>query len=280
LIAEQRDASAAWLAAVGQLAAGIAHEINTPVQFVGDTVRFLQDAYTDLMDVLAAQQRVCAAAADGRIDSAAVQSAIAAADIADFEYLRERIPQAFDRAFVGIERVAEIVSAMREFAHAPNSEKWPVDINDAIATTLVVARNEYKYVADLETDLADLPAVICNAGGINQVLLNLVVNASHAIEDVVRDTGGRGVLRVATRLDGDHVEITVADSGAGIPADVAPRIFEPFFTTKEVGRGTGQGLAIVRSIVTDKHGGRVWFEPGPDGGTVFTVRLPVDGAAT
>jgi signal transduction histidine kinase len=279
MIAEQRDASAAWLAAVGQLAAGIAHEINTPVQFVGDTVRFLQDAYSDLMHVLEAQQHVCAAAADGRIEHGAADAAIAAADAAEFEYLRERVPQAFDRAFVGIERVTEIVSAMREFAHAPNSEKWPVDINDAIATTLVVARNEYKYVADLKTDLADLPPVICNAGGINQILLNLIVNASHAIEDVVRDTGGRGLLRVATRRDGDQVEITVEDSGGGIPAEVAPRVFEPFFTTKEVGRGTGQGLAIVRSIVTDKHGGRVWFESRPDGGTVFIVRLPIDGSA-
>jgi signal transduction histidine kinase len=153
-----------------------------------------------------------------------------------------------------------------------------VDINDAIATTLVVARNEYKYVADLETDLADLPPVICNAGGINQVLLNLIVNASHAIEEVVRDTGRRGLLRVATRRDGNQAEITVEDSGAGIPADVAARVFEPFFTTKELGRGTGQGLAIVRSIVSDRHGGRVWFEPRPDGGTVFIVRLPVNGA--
>jgi signal transduction histidine kinase len=279
VIAEQDDASAAWLAAVGQLAAGIAHEINTPVQFVGDTVRFLQDSYSELIHVLEMQQRVCVAAAEDRSDDAAVQAAIAAADAADFDYLRERVPQAFDRAFVGIERVAEIVSAMREFAHAPNSEKWPVNINDAVSTTLVVARNEYKYVAEVETDLADLPPVICNAGGINQVLLNLIVNASHAIEDVVRDTGRRGLLRVATRLDADHVEITVADSGGGIPEHVARRVFEPFYTTKEVGRGTGQGLAIVRSIVTDRHGGSVWFEPLPDGGTVFTVRLPVDGAA-
>jgi signal transduction histidine kinase len=164
---------------------------------------------------------------------------------------------------------------MREFAHPPTTKMAPADLNAAIENTLIVAANEYRYLADLETDLAELPPVDCNIGDISQVLLNLIVNASHAIADAAGVTDEKGTIRVSTRVDGDDVLVTVADSGCGIPDEVGARIFDPFFTTKEVGRGTGQGLAISRTIVNDKHGGSLTFQTAPGEGTTFELRLPV-----
>ncbi len=265
------------LEAVGQLAAGIAHEINTPIQFVGDSVRFVDEAFTDILGLLKAYARLEEALAQGQDPSAALAAVEEAKDLADLEYLRERVPAALTRSIDGAERVAHIVKAMRTFAHPPTTEKGPVDVNNAIENTLVVARNEYKYVADVETRLGELPFVMGNAGDLNQVLLNLVVNAAHAIQDRVGDSGERGRITIGTEADGDHVRLTVSDTGSGIPAEVANRIFEPFFTTKEVGRGTGQGLAIVRTIVTDGHGGTISFDTEPGAGTTFCVCVPVAG---
>jgi signal transduction histidine kinase len=142
----------------------------------------------------------------------------------------------------------------------------------------VVARGEYAAVAQVETELGELPPVTCDAGEINQVLLNLVVNAAHAIEDVIGETGELGTIRVRTRAESEHVVITIADTGGGIPDEVAGRIFDPFFTTKDVGRGTGQGLAISRTIVTERHGGELTFDTEPGAGTAFHIRLPIASA--
>jgi signal transduction histidine kinase len=138
-----------------------------------------------------------------------------------------------------------------------------------------VAGNEIKYVADVVTDLGDLPLVSCHIGDINQVVLNLVVNAAHAIGSADR---GRGTIRVSTRLDEAVAVIEVADTGTGVPPEIADKLFDPFFTTKEVGSGTGQGLALVRTLVMDRHNGTIDFTSEPGAGTVFTVRLPVAGA--
>jgi PAS domain S-box-containing protein len=260
------------LEAVGQLAAGIAHEMNTPIQFVGDGVQFLKDSFEDLGRLLAEYRHLLA---DG---VATVPDELRArldriADEIDLPYLEERVPAAFERTLDGVERVASIVRAMKEFAH-PHSEQAPADLNRALATTLTVARNEYKYVAEIETAFGDLPPVVCNLSDLNQVFLNLIVNAAHAIED--RSGSDKGRIGIETRCEGDRVLITVSDTGCGIPTEIQTRIFDPFFTTKAVGRGSGQGLAIARAVV-EKHGGSLEFESEVGSGTTFFIRLPVGG---
>jgi two-component system, NtrC family, sensor kinase len=170
--------------------------------------------------------------------------------------------------------VGSIAKSMTEFAH-PETQKANIDVNRAVRTTLNMARNEYKTIAELVTDFGDIPAVHCHAGDINQVVLNLVLNAAHAIGDAVEGTGNKGRLTVRTRAIGDYVEISVGDTGEGIPESVRPRIFEPFVTTKEVGRGAGQGLALSRGIVVEKLKGSLHFETESGKGTTFFIRLPV-----
>jgi len=260
------------LEAVGQLAAGVAHEINTPVQFIGNSVAFLNGAADKLLTLTNVYHQLLHS--DEPIDKEERQRrADVAEEHADLEYLTERVPPAFERALDGIERVSSIVHAMRQFAH-PSTEQAPTDINDGIRTTLIVTKSEYKYVADVALDLGDLPLVPANASDLNQVFLNLIVNASHAIEAEVRDTDKRGTITLRTRADDAGVLITISDTGCGIPADIAGRVFNPFFTTKPVGRGTGQGLAIAHRIIVERHHGSISFEPNPGGGTTFRVLLP------
>jgi PAS domain S-box-containing protein len=263
------------LEAVGQLASGIAHEINTPIQFVGDTFRFLQDAFGDLLSLTAIQSELREAADAGTIDPMLLKRVHLAEEAADVEYLRERVPGAFERGVHGISRVTTIVRAMRDYAHPPTAERIPTDVAAALRNTLVVATNEYKYVADVETDFDALPSVRGNGGELQQVFLNLIVNAAHAIESVVGESGRRGVITISACQDGDDVLVSIADTGCGIPPEVANRVFDPFFTTKEVGRGTGQGLALARTMVVEGHGGALTFETVLGTGTTFHVRLPI-----
>jgi PAS domain S-box-containing protein len=262
------------LESVGRLAAGIAHEINTPIQFVGDNVRFLETAFTDLDRLLAAYRELVATAqAQGDIEAALRELETVATDV-DIEFVMEEVPVAISQTLEGINRVAHIVRAMKAFGHPGTEEKSRADLNEAIKNTIVVANNEIKYTADVETDLGDLPLVHCHLGDINQVVLNLVVNAAHAIGAADR---GRGTIRISTRLDDGYAVIEVADTGTGVPPEIADKLFDPFFTTKEVGTGTGQGLALVRTLVADRHGGTIDFTSTVGAGTVFTVRLPVAG---
>jgi len=195
-------------------------------------------------------------------------------------YLQEEIPQAIDQSLEGLERIAKIVRSMKEFSHPGMDEKTPIDINQAIETTINVSRNEWKYHADIETDLdPGLPNVSCLPGEINQVLLNLIVNAAHAIVNVVGESGDKGLIRISTRLDGAWAEIRVSDTGTGIPEEIKQRIFDPFFTTKMVGKGTGQGLAIAYSVVVDKHGGVIDLESEEGKGTTFIISLPLEGCS-
>ncbi len=262
------------LQSVGQLAAGVAHEINTPMQFIGDNVHFLRESFSGLLEVIGALDEAFDTLPQGAIAESQATRIRDLWEDADVDYVRERGPQAFSRALDGVARVSKIVAAMKSFSH-PGGSKAPADLNHAIETTLTVAANEYKYVADVELQLGELPSVLCHCGDINQVLLNLIVNAAHAIDDKPRPDGEKGKITVRSSVEGDVAQIAVSDSGSGIPTDVQPRIFEPFFTTKEVGRGTGQGLALSRSIIADKHGGSLTFETEPERGTTFFIRLPL-----
>lgn len=255
--------------AVGQLAAGIAHEINTPVQFIGDSVYFLADACRELL-ALAGVEPVSP-------DSA--NHTPASEDI-DLDFLQQEIPRAIARTEHGIERVVKIVRALKELAHPDGASQEVADLNLAIENTLIIAANEIKYVADVQLDLRARTAVRCYSGEIQQVLLNLLINAAHAIGERAAGTSARGAIRIATEEQDRHVRIVISDDGAGIPAEIHDRIFEPFFTTKPVGKGSGQGLALARAFVVDHHGGTLTFTSEPGQGTTFIIRLPIDGNAS
>ena len=196
------------------------------------------------------------------------------------DYLRQQIPQALDETLEGVERVTNIVRAMKEFSHPGGSEKKAADLNRAIESTVTVARNEWRYVAQMKLELeSGLPLVPCFLGEFNQAVLNLIVNAAHAIGDAVKKTPGTtGLITVQTRRDGDHVKVLVTDTGTGIPENARSKIFEPFFTTKGVGRGTGQGLAMIYGSIVKRHGGTVTFETEIGRGTTFIIRLPLKDA--
>jgi two-component system, NtrC family, sensor kinase len=265
------------LESVGRLAAGVAHEINTPVQFVNDSVHFVRDAVIDITRLIRAYRAYCAERPDGRNGSERAADLREMEEAADIDYLLDNLPKALDRSLEGLSRVAAIVRSMKEFAHPDQREMAAVDLNQGIRSTLTIARNEYKYVADIATDFDDLPLVTCHGGDINQVVMNILINAAHAIGDKVRGSENRGRITVQTRRDGDSVVVRIADTGPGIPDQIREHIFDPFFTTKEVGRGTGQGLAIARSVVIEKHHGSLTFTSEVGVGTEFAIRLPIDG---
>jgi PAS domain S-box-containing protein len=282
LAAERELRQAQKLEAVGALAAGIAHEINTPVQYIGDNIHFLDDAYKDLLGIQLQYEVLLRTIKEkGPLEelAGAIEAAVEAVDM---PFLAEEIPKTILQSLDGVNRVGKIVKAMREFSHPGTGEKTYVDVNRALESTLTISRNEWKYVADVETDLApDLPLLLCLPGEINQVFLNIIVNASHAISDVT-DAGnnGKGLIRLTTRAQNGKMEIRISDSGGGIPEAVGHRIFDPFFTTKTVGKGTGQGLAIARSVVVDKHQGAIRFETEVGRGTTFILELPIIEAAS
>ncbi len=258
--AEERMASSDRLESIGRLAAGVAHEINTPIQYLGDSVSFIREGVEELLSYI------------DTLHAALPQKNEANEDV---EYLREELPPALARVADGLSRIAEIVRSMKHFSHADQREMSAVDLNASIASTLVIARSEYKDCADLETSYGEIPQITCHGGQINQVVLNLVVNAAHAIADVVRKNGGRGKIAVKTSVENNFVVIAISDTGGGIPEGIRARIFDPFFTTKEVGRGTGQGLSIARNVIAKGHGGELDFETELGQGTTFFVRLPI-----
>ena len=266
------------LESIGQLASGIAHEINTPIQYIGDNIKFLQDGFKDIMRILGEYERVREQAANGTVDSELLCKIQDTRKEVDIGYLAEEVPRAIKDSLEGVSVVARIVQAMKEFAHHGNQEKTAADINQTIESTIAVTRGRWKYVADLKTDFdPDLPMVICQVDEFNQVILNLIVNAIDAIKEKNgNEPEAKGTIVVSTRRDGDWAEISVADTGSGIPEEIHSRILDPFFTTKEVGKGSGQGLAIAYAVVVDKHGGALTFETEVGKGTTFTVRLPVE----
>ena len=262
---------------IGQLAAGIAHEINTPTQYVGDNTRFLRDSIEDLLKLTDRYATLLASAKDGNIQADQIAELESEIEELDLEFIKEEIPKAIEQTLDGIDRVAEIVRAMKDFSHPGGTENTPTDLNKVIESTITVCRNRWKYVADLETDFQDdLPMVPCLVGEFNQVILNIIVNAADAIGSIVGDGGeGKGRITVSTRQDGEWVEIRVSDTGGGIPEETRRKVFDPFFTTKKVGEGTGQGLAISHDVIVNKHGGTIDLDSEPGVGTTFIIRLPI-----
>ncbi|HQU85485.1 MAG TPA: PAS domain S-box protein, partial [Pyrinomonadaceae bacterium] len=276
-ILESQLRHAQKLESIGQLAAGIAHEINTPTQYVGDNTRFIRDAFTDIQNVLDKYNELLDSARAGKINAELIAEVDEEIELSDLEYLTIEVPNAITQTLDGVSRIAKIVQSMKDFAHPGSTEKKAVDLNKAIESTITVARNEWKYVADLEMNFDEnLPFVPCFLSEFNQVVLNMVINAAHAIGDVVGDgSKGKGKITISTaKLDDDWIEIRVTDTGAGIPAEIQSKVFDPFFTTKDVGKGTGQGLAISHTVVVDKHNGKLSFETEEGKGTTFIIQLP------
>ena len=267
--------------AIGELASGIAHEINTPTQYIGDNIRFFRDSFDDIKQLLDEYKKFSSL---DNVDGPAAELSESTQKIAndiDLEYLEEDPPLAIEQSLHGNSRVAEIVGAMKEFAHPRAEESIAIDINHSIKNTISVARNEWKYVAEVDTDLApDLPLLTCFPGSLNQVILNLVVNAAHAIGDTLEENSTeKGTITLKTSYDNTHLEIRISDTGCGIPEANRVKIFDPFFTTKEVGKGTGQGLSIAHSVVVEKYLGTIEVESEIGQGTTFIIRIPLDTIA-
>jgi len=273
---ENQLVQAQKLESIGQLAAGIAHEINTPIQYVGDSVEFLRSAVTSIDSVLGQYRQALGDMSETPSTRELLDRVHAAEEAAELEFLRAEMPRAFERALDGVARVAKIVRAMKEFSFPDTHEHGYANINQALETTLVVAHNEYKLLARIDAQYGELPAVKCNISELNQVFLNLIVNAAHAVQDAGKNAV-EGVIGIRTCVADGVVEIAISDNGCGIPAEIANKVFDPFFTTKEVGRGTGQGLSIARAAVVTRHGGTLSFDTRVGRGTTFFVRLPVDG---
>jgi len=269
------------LEAIGQLAAGIAHEINTPTQYVGDNTTFLKESWSSISELISISREIVEGKGNEGAASELISRYRECANRVDLDFLEAEIPRALNQSLEGIQRVSKIVRAMKEFSHPGSDERAPLNINHAIETTITVARNEWKYVAEIEKRLdPTLPEVFCFVGEFNQAVLNLLVNAAQAIAPVVKATpGSKGKIEVMTRRDGEWAEISIRDTGTGIPDAIRGRIFEPFFTTKEVGQGTGQGLALAHAVIVKKHGGKIWFESKQGVGTTFFIRVPL-GPAT
>jgi two-component system NtrC family sensor kinase len=265
------------LEAIGQLAAGIAHEINTPAQYLGSNIDFLNNAFKQIYKLVTGYDKLLMTE---REKATTIDALVCGVENVKtqvrWNYLKDQIPKAIEQSQDGISKISSIVLAMKEFSHPGDKEKQLTDLNRLIETTVTITGNEWKYVAEIEKNLdQNLPLARCIPNEIGQVFLNLIVNAVHAITDNINDQPeGKGRIVVASQLVDNQIQISFSDTGCGIPEDIGDKIFDPFFTTKEVGRGTGQGLAISRSVIVDKHQGTLRFETEVGKGTTFIIQLP------
>ncbi len=272
---ERELAQSQRLESLGTLAGGIAHEINTPIQYVGDNIQFLNDSFEDFKSLLDSYAELREAARTVPPLQKLVEVSASLANAIDLDFLEAEIPKAITEAKEGVSRVSEIVQAIKEFSHPGQKEKSEINLNQAIETTSVISRNQWKYIANLQMDFdPSLPPVPCHPGEINQVILNLLVNAADALAET-KTEDNPGLITIETRQDGDWAEVRIKDNGLGVPAHIQERIFDPFFTTKDPGKGTGQGLAICHSIIVKKHGGSLHLDPLYQEGACFVIRLPL-----
>ncbi len=276
-IAEFEMAQDQKLKSIGSLAAGIAHEINTPTQFVSDNVRFLRDSFSDLDSLLKKYRELAGLAGEGKDGRDLALSIASAEESIDLDYLMEDIPSAIEQSLTGLERISSIVQAMKDFAHPELKERRFTSVNKLIESSATVAKNEWKYVSDLDLRLdPDMPDLFCQPGELSQVFLNMIINAADSIAEAVGDgSHGKGLISVSSSHDDLGVTIEIRDTGAGIPREIVSRIFDPFFTTKEVGKGTGQGLSLARKIIVEGHKGEIIVDSRPGEGTRFAIKLPL-----
>jgi len=278
---ERSLADSQRLESIGRLAAGIAHEINTPTQYVGDNLGFIEQQAEALVAICKSTRELLDSAAAAGVESPAFARTREQLDALDLDFLEAELPLAVRQSIDGVQRIAAIVRAMKEFSHPGTHHKVPIDVNHALQSTLTVGRSEWKYLATVETDFGpDLPPLECYPGDLNQVFLNILVNGAHAIDDRIKSGDATpGLVRVSTRKVDDWIEVQFEDNGCGIPAENLQRIFEPFFTTKGVGRGTGQGLSMAYAVIVQKHGGELKVQSAPGAGAKFTLLLPLNSKA-
>tara|TARA_R110002072_G_scaffold119555_3_gene252467 strand:- start:24369 stop:25625 length:1257 start_codon:yes stop_codon:yes gene_type:complete len=266
------------LESIGELAAGVAHEINTPAQYIGDNILFIDEGFTCLSKLIGQFNALLTSASNNSVSKDQIKQLYETIESVDLEYLLEEIPLAITQSQEGITSISNIVRSMKEFSHPGSNEKDLTDLNHIIENTVTITKNEWKYVAEIKFDLdKDLPSVPCFAQSIGQVFMNLIVNASHAIADVIdSESSELGTISISTSKVDEKVEIRITDTGKGIPEEIKDMVFDPFFTTKSVGKGTGQGLAIAHSTITNKHNGTIKCVSETGKGTTFIIRLPLE----
>jgi signal transduction histidine kinase len=273
----QQLVQAEKMAAIGQLASGVAHEINTPLQYIGENIQFMGEAFKDLIETAKTQLKLLDVLERGSIPRELVEQARSQAEEAELDYLFDEIPVTLRQSLGGVKKVSGIVTAMKHFARPGTEDKVDTDINDAVLSIIQVSANEWKYHAEIETDLdSSLPPISVVPSEINQALLNVIVNAAAAVRECVerKATNEKGKITIKTRQDGDWVVIEIGDTGCGIPEEIQSKIFDPFFTTRDVGQGTGQGLTVAYLAIVKKHAGKIELLGSSDKGSTFEIRLP------
>ncbi|MGK0474428.1 MAG: PAS domain S-box-containing protein [Oleispira sp.] len=268
---EKRHQQSMYLESIGQLSAGIAHEINTPMQYISDNLSFLKESFDDTTEALL---EIKLSLIHNTLDIEKLNSIFKKSD---FEYLSKELPLAFAQTTEGVNRVCTIVKAMKEFSHPNAEDKVATNINSCIESTITISKHTWKYHAKMEVDLdPNIKDVMCHPGPFNEVILNIIVNAADAIKEKVENDNSvdMGEIKIQTRGKDDFAEIRISDTGGGIPKSIQEKIFDPFFTTKAIGKGTGQGLALSYSIIKVRHNGELLFETVPGESTTFILQLP------